>query len=48
MDLPVISIDGHNFLNQNDSRLLVGSVSNFSFHKIENKKAFIRVTLDEI
>ena len=31
---------GHNFLNLNDSRLLVGSVSNFIFHKRKTKKAF--------
>ena len=31
---------GHNFLNLNDSRLLVGSVSNFIFHKRKTEKAF--------
>ena len=39
---------GHNFLNLNDSRLLVGSVSNFIYEKKKQKKLFIRVTLDEI
>ena len=31
---------GHNFLNLNDSRLLVGSVSNIILHKRKTKKAF--------
>ena len=38
IDLPV-PILGHNFLNLNDSRLLVGSVSNFIYEK-KTKKAF--------
>ena len=39
IDLPV-PILGHNFLNLNDSRLLVGSVSNFIYEK-KNKKSFL-------
>ena len=39
IDLPV-PIRGHNFLNLNDSRLLVGSVSNFIYEK-KNKKSFL-------
>ena len=38
IDLPV-PILGHNFLNLNDSRLLVGSVSNFIYEK-KTKKSF--------
>ena len=42
IDLPVISMSGHNFLDLNNSRLLVGSVSNFIFHKGKQKRLLFK------